>query len=99
MSMYGTVAQMRVQPGRVEDLLHQLAQFEEIEVPGYIDTYVFQMDEDPNELFMAVAFADRESYQKNAEDPEQDRRYQAMRQLLVADPEWHDGEIVWTTEE
>ena len=30
----------------------------------------------------------------HAEDPAQDVRYREMRELLAADPEWHDGEIV-----
>ena len=30
---------------------------------------------------------------KNADDPAQHERYVAMRALLAADPEWHDGAI------
>jgi len=31
---------------------------------------------------------------KNADSPEQNTRYLEFRDLLEADPEWHDGEIV-----
>ena len=39
-------------------------------------------------------FEDRASYDKNANDPAQHERYTAMRALLEADPEWHDGMIM-----
>jgi hypothetical protein len=52
------------------------------------------MDRDPNELYMAVAFKDKESYVANARDPKQDERFRKMREFLAADPDWHDGEII-----
>ena len=33
----------------------------------------------------------------NADDPEQDKWYQEMRQHLEADPAWHDGEIIYSS--
>jgi hypothetical protein len=52
------------------------------------------MDADPDEYILAVAFESREAYAANAASPEQDARYQELRALLEADPEWNDGEIV-----
>ena len=41
-----------------------------------------------------VVFESREAYWANAQSPDQNQRYQEMRALMLADPEWHDGEIV-----
>ncbi len=92
--MYGTVARMQAKPGAEQQLLQQLRDFEEAKVPGFVMTHVFQMDADPSVLYMAVVFDSKEAYWANARSPEQDARYQQMRALLAADPEWHDGEIV-----
>jgi heme-degrading monooxygenase HmoA len=95
--MYGTVAHLRVQAGRGDDLARLAASYDVLDIPGFVATYVYRLDRDPDAYVMAVLFEDRESYRRNADDPEQDRRYEEMRDLLVADPEWHDGEIVWAT--
>jgi len=42
-------------------------------------------------------FDDESAYRRNAEDPAQDRRYRQLRELLVDDPEWNDGEIAWAS--
>ena len=89
--MYGTVAQLKVKPGALEELIKSARRPR----PGFIHTYVYQMDKDPNELMMVVIFKDKESYFANANSAEQDREYQALRKLLTADPNWHDGEIVF----
>lgn len=57
---------------------------------------LYRMDGDAHDCYLVVAFKDKESYHANARDPKQDERYQRMRAILVADPEWHDGEIVWS---
>ncbi len=56
---------------------------------------MFRSDRDPDEYFVAVAFESAEAYRANADDPAQDERYQRFRQLLEADPEWHDGHVVY----
>lgn len=55
------------------------------------------MDADETEFYIVVLFQDREAYRKNADDPAQDRRYREMRALLAEDPDWHDGEVVWSS--
>jgi hypothetical protein len=67
-------------------------------IPGYVTQYVFQMDRNSNELYLVVIFTDRASYVANAQSPEQNARYQEMRALLAADPEWHDGEVIYAPE-
>ena len=66
------------------------------EYDGMISTYLYQMDNDPNVLYLAVMFDSRESYRANAESPEQHERYLQMMAHLAAEPEWHDGEIIWS---
>jgi len=41
-----------------------------------------------------VLFESKEAYVANAGSPEQHQRYLRMREMLVSDPEWHDGEII-----
>jgi hypothetical protein len=43
---------------------------------------------------LAVVFDSKEAYEANANSPEQHQRYLEYRDLLAADPEWHDGDIV-----
>lgn len=95
--MYGTVARMRAKPGSAEQLRALAAEYEDLEVPGFVASYVYQLDADENDFYMAVVFEDRESYRRNAEDPAQDARYRRMRALLELDPKWHDGEIVYSS--
>jgi quinol monooxygenase YgiN len=92
--MYGTVARMRAKSGAVEKLAEILRGYEGLGVPGYRGSYAYQMDDDPNTLYLAVIFESKEAYHANAESPEQDARYREMLALLEGPPEWHDGEIV-----
>jgi quinol monooxygenase YgiN len=95
--MYGTVARMRAKPGTGEQLVALAAEYDKLEIDGFVATYVYRLDDNENDYYMAVLFEDRESYRRNAEDPEQDKRYRRMRELLEADPKWHDGEVVWAS--
>jgi quinol monooxygenase YgiN len=90
--MYGTIARVKVDPARIEELT-ALGRRMGV-APGQIARYVFQMDGDPGELFLVAVFESREAYWANAQSPEQNQRYQELRALLLDDPEWHDGEIV-----
>lgn len=91
--MYGTIAHLRLQPGADAQLAQYLRDFSALGVPGFVATYVYQPDADPNERFMAVLFETQSAYVRNAESAEQDARYQQFRALLTSDPEWHDGDI------
>jgi hypothetical protein len=55
---------------------------------------IFKLDNSPDEYIIVAAFPDRETYFANAGHPSTNESYQQMRELLVADPEWNDGEIV-----
>jgi hypothetical protein len=93
--MYGTIARLRIKPGMRDKFI----QFGEQEVtqaiyPDIAFQYVYQSDHDENEVWLVVGFTSREAYQRNAQSPEQHERYIQMREMLVTDPEWHDGDVV-----
>jgi hypothetical protein len=94
--MYGTVARIRVKPGMSEQLKTLSAEYQALQVPGHVATFVYQLDADPNDHYLVAVFQDRETYVRNAQDPAQDARYQRLRAILEADPKWHDGEVVWS---
>jgi quinol monooxygenase YgiN len=53
------------------------------------------MDANPNELYLVAVFESKEAYESNANSPEQDARFREMMEMLAAEPEWHDGEIIY----
>ena len=95
--MYGTVARLQVRPESSEDVADLLAEYGDLGVPGFVASYLYRSDRDANEHWLTVLFVDRESYHLNAADAAQDARYRRLREFLLADPEWHDGEIVSMT--
>jgi quinol monooxygenase YgiN len=96
--MYGTVARMTAKPGGEAALKELLRQFDLRKPKGALGAYVYRMDSDPNEFYLVAVFQDKETYVANAESPEQDAAYQKIRALLTADPEWHDGEMVYSSQ-
>jgi quinol monooxygenase YgiN len=92
--MYGTVARMQVKPGMEEQMMQLGREFDSSNVPGFIAEYVFRTDADPTVLYLVVVTESRETYHANANRPGQHELYLKMRELMTADPEWHDGEIV-----
>ncbi len=95
--MYGTIARLQLRPGAEKQLREAMAAMRTRQVPGFVASYLYRMDEDPNVLMLAVLFADRETYTRNADDPAQDREYRLLRACLESDPEWHDGEVAWSS--
>jgi quinol monooxygenase YgiN len=97
-NMYGTIGRLRIKSG-MESQFRQLLQgqaraFESGQVPGFVASYGYRMDADPNDYYLAAVFESREAYWTNAQSPEQDARYRQWLPLLEGEPEWHDGEIV-----
>jgi quinol monooxygenase YgiN len=91
--MYGTIARIRVKPGKEEELL-RLGNEMVPRIPGFVFQHVYRTDADQNECYLVLAFASKEAYRANAGSLDQHARHQQFRSLLDADPEWHDGEIV-----
>jgi len=92
--MYGTIARMKIKPGSLEALQAWAESENQEQTPGHVATYIYQMDNDANELYLVVLFESREAYHANAQSPEQNEAFQHYMQYLAAEPEWHDGEIV-----
>jgi quinol monooxygenase YgiN len=94
--MFGTLARVKVKPGMGEKLAEMGRSWarNEFERSGQIVEMIFKLENSPDEYVIVAAFPDRESYFANAARPETDQNYRQMRDLLVADPEWNDGEIV-----
>ena len=95
--MYGTIGRLRIKPGmegQFRQLLQEQARAVETgQVSGFVASYVYRIDADPNEYYLAVVFSSKEAYWANAQSPEQDARYRQWLPLLEGEPEWHDGEI------
>ena len=93
--MYGTVARMRIKPGNEQELL-KFAESAADAVPGVVSQTLYRLDNASNEYILVVGFEDRESYVANANSPEQHQRYLGYRELLESDPEWNDGEVIYS---
>jgi quinol monooxygenase YgiN len=94
--MFGTVARVKVKPG-MEDQFVELGKSrsgQNGEIAGEVGYIVFKLENSPGEYIIAVAFEDRDSYFANAKRPETHQEFLEMRELLVEDPQWNDGEIV-----
>ena len=92
--MYGTIAKLHVQPGRESDLVAHLEQYRSGDLArGFVASALYRAD-DGDGHWLAVVFESKDAYQANADSPEQAARYREFRDLLTADPEWHDGEVL-----
>ena len=95
--MYGTVARLKVKPEAVDELIALMAEWEQSRKPnvkGAVASYVYKLDNSPNELMLCAVFSDKAAYVANADDPEQDKWFQRMSEHLAGEPEWNDGEII-----
>jgi quinol monooxygenase YgiN len=96
--MYGTVARMKVKPGKIDEFIAFMNQQQSNrDMGGYLGEIVYKLDNSPNEVMLCVFFKDKDSYRKNAESPEMNKDYEQYRAMLDADPEWNDGEIIHQT--
>jgi quinol monooxygenase YgiN len=93
--VFGTVGRLKVKPGKLDELV-ALMEGNQREPEGSLGYYLYKVEGKENELILAVAFRDKESYFKNADDPAQDESYRAMVKLLDGVPTWEDGEIIHT---
>jgi quinol monooxygenase YgiN len=93
--MYGTICRFQLKPGMESQLEMLNRDYEVIKIAGHVGQMVFRMDSNPNEYYLVVIFESEEAYKKNAASPEQDARYRRFRDLMAADPEWHDGTLIY----
>jgi quinol monooxygenase YgiN len=90
--MYGTIARIHVKPGQAATFLRMNRDMA-TNVPGLVFEYAYQSDAEPDVYWLVVGFESQQAYADNANAPEQHARYLQLRELLAADPEWHDGAI------
>lgn len=95
--MYGTIAHFRIKPGIKDEFIRTMDSFGDAVIPGWMADYYFQMDRDSDEFYLVAIFKDKDTYQVNADSPEQHEQYLKFRSFLVDDPEWNDGSIVSAT--
>jgi hypothetical protein len=92
--MYGTIARLHPRAGRLDELLALGESMRAAPMGGFRASYLFKPDRNPyfrETVFLIALFDDEDAYRANADSPEQDARYQVMRDLLDDDPEWMDG--------
>ena len=94
--MYGTIARLQLKPG-MDERLRELTREHVAQISGLVSTLIYRTDAAANEYYLAVTFESQAAYQANAASPEQHTRYEQYRELLAAEPEWHDGEIVFSS--
>ncbi len=95
--MFGTVARVRPKPGHeqaLEDLSAEWDRERRHKAEGFIASYALRPEKDPNQVISVTIFRDRETYMRNANDPEQDAWYRRFREHLEDDPTWEDGEVL-----
>jgi quinol monooxygenase YgiN len=95
--MYGTIFRMKVKSGQeqaVVDNFNDWQRERRSKVKGAIGALLMKPDAGSGELVGVAVFEDKATYEANANDPEQDRWFRSLRELLDADPEWEDGEYV-----
>lgn len=92
-ALYGTIAKMKIKPG-AEDKIMQAMEGQDVGREGHVATYVFKSDADPNVHFVTTVFESKNAYKKFADSPEQSGRFAKLKELLAAEPEWHDGEVI-----
>lgn len=95
--MYGTVARFHLKPGMQRKLVEHLSTFSELNVPGFIAEYVYQIDNEPNTYYMAAIFESREAYLANAGSAQMHQFYLKTMEFVDGEFEWHDGEVIFPT--
>jgi heme-degrading monooxygenase HmoA len=91
--VYGTVAKMKLKPG-AEAKIMQIMEGGQVSRPGHVATYIFRSDQDPNVHIVTTIFESESAYRKFSDSPEQDKRFRQMQELMAAEPEWNDGEVI-----
>ena len=89
--MYGSIFRMRPKAGKAGELRDTMMNNDR-RPKGMVTAYMLT-EEKAGEVWGFGVFEDENTYRANAADPAQDANYQVFRQLLEADPEWHDGMI------
>ena len=97
--MFGSVYRMKLKPGQESALLSYSERWireRQPMVKGAVALHVLRKVDDPRQFMGVAIFDSRESYFANANDPEQDRWYRELVELLEEPPVFEDGEVVFS---
>ncbi|MGH3578633.1 MAG: hypothetical protein ACRDU0_13900 [Mycobacterium sp.] len=95
--MFGSIYRMQPRPGEEGNITDHFRRWERERRPaagGAVAGYLFRPKSSPHELIGVAVFDSESSYRTNAGDRAQDQWDRDLRQLLEADPEWNDGDIL-----
>jgi len=92
--MYGTVGRVKVKAENRDKLVEVMRGQGNVDIPGFNKAYAMFPENQDDTAIMVVLFDDKDSYWKNANDPEQDKRYREFAQFFESEPEWNDGEWI-----
>jgi len=95
--VFGSIFRMKPRSGQeaaVVELFKEWQRERQPRVEGAMGGYVLKPEKSPGELIGVAVFTSKETYFKNAEDPEQDRWFRRLRELLEDDPAWEDGDVL-----
>jgi hypothetical protein len=56
---------------------------------------VYRAVNEPDVYYVAGVFESRASYEANSADPAQHTRFMELQSILAAEPEWHDGDVIF----
>jgi hypothetical protein len=90
--VYGTVGRVKLKAENRDKFRETLEQQGNAGIAGFKNGWMMFPENRTDEVIIAVFFEDKESYWKNANDPEQDKRFQEFSKFFESEPEWHDGE-------
>jgi len=96
--MFGSVFHMQAKPGHEKQLEAQFESWNRERAPkvkGYVESIGFRTVSGSGQMIGVAIFASREDYERNAQDPDQDKWYQELRSHLTEDPVWEDGEVIY----
>jgi hypothetical protein len=93
--MYGTTARMRLVPGSEAIFRAHLDALQAYPVEGWICTTYSHSDADPRDVWLSVVYESEELYREAAKSMNQHALWTRLRSILEADPDWHDGEVLY----
>lgn len=93
--MYGTIAKLTVKKGQVEALKNAMEKIDRDRSNGRVSSYAFQLDSNPDEVYLVAIFKDEDTYRANAEREDTHQNFLTMMKYLQKEPEWNDGKVVY----
>ncbi len=96
--MHVTQFRFKAKPGQRQAVIDSFQSWDEVrkakaKTTGFMRGILSSNLDDPDEFMAGVMFDTTENYNANSNDPEQGAWFQELRSLLVADPDWFNGNL------